>query len=80
MKPFKESQDGQSLLDMPVLAGTVIQRSGVDRGKPISRDSERTWEGKLQGKVGLDMHGIALSAFDVTQWHTMLFCFYIPAH
>ena len=51
---------------MPVLAETVVQRTGVE-GKSISGEFETTWKGedralkeKLQGKVGRDMLGTAL--------------------
>lgn len=81
------SQSGQSLTDMPVLAEAVVQRTGVE-GKPIRSEFKTTWEGdeggtegKLQGKVGRDMHGTALSAFDVQHNGTpCLFSASIPAH
>lgn len=50
---------------MPVLAETLVQRTG-EEGKSIRREFETTWKGekggtkgKLQGKIGCDMHGTA---------------------
>ncbi len=71
-----------------VLAETVVQRTAVE-GKPISRAVETTWggekggtKGKLQGKIGCDMHGTA-PVYQFLMCNTMAhhaFSAPIPAH